>query len=51
MVLASVVSYVTVADRLYGGLTPYAALPAGVKPTGASDLGDYVSRGDRLVSL
>ena len=51
VLLASVVSYITVSDRLFGGLTAYAALPAGVTPTGASNLGDYLDRGDRLVSL
>jgi hypothetical protein len=51
VVLASAVTYVTVSDRLFDGFTPYAALPAGVSPTGASSLGDYLARGDRLVSV
>jgi hypothetical protein len=40
---------ITVNERLYGGLTPYAAVPGDA--TGASRAGDYLERSDRLVTL
>ena len=47
--LASLVFYVALNERLYGGLTP---LAAGESPaTGASSLGDYVERLPRLAEL
>jgi hypothetical protein len=49
VVLVPAVMLITVNERLYGGLTPYAAVPGDA--TGASDLDDYVERSDRLVTL
>jgi hypothetical protein len=53
VVLTSVVVYVTVHDRLYGGLTPDAArLPGGgAGPTGASGWGEHLERAPRLIGL
>jgi len=51
VILASIVTYVSVNDRLFGGFTPYAAQLPGQTPTGADSLWDYLDRGDRLVSL
>jgi len=47
VVLTSAVALVTVNERLYGGLTPYAAAPG--SPTGASGLFDHLERGPRLL--
>ncbi|HTE59005.1 MAG TPA: hypothetical protein VK631_01560 [Solirubrobacteraceae bacterium] len=47
--LASLVFYVSLNERLYGGFTPLAVAEEPV--TGASSLGDYVDRVPRLVSL
>jgi hypothetical protein len=47
--LFSIVLYVSINDRLYGGLTPYAVLPADETATGAQGLGDYVGRVPRLL--
>jgi hypothetical protein len=44
--LTSAVLYVTVNDRLFGGLTPHDVARDGA--TGASDLGDYLARWPRL---
>jgi hypothetical protein len=44
--LTSAVLYVTVNDRLFGGLTPHDVARGGA--TGASDLGDYLARWPRL---
>ena len=49
VVLVPAVMFITVNERLYGGLTPYAAVPGDA--TGASSLSDYVERSDRLVTL
>jgi hypothetical protein len=49
VVLVPVVMLITVNERLYGGLTPYAAVPGDA--TGASGVSDYVERSDRLVTL
>jgi hypothetical protein len=46
--LASLVFYVSLNDRLYGGFTPLAVAEEPV--TGASSLGDYADRVPRLVS-
>lgn len=51
VLLASVVVYVTVNDRLYGGLTPYAAEIPGETATDASFPGGYLGRSYRLVAL
>jgi hypothetical protein len=48
LVFVSIVVYLTIADRLYGGLTPDAVLPAGVTGTGAHEAMDYVGRLSRL---
>lgn len=50
--LTSAVVFITVNDRLYGGLTPDAArLPGGGGPTGADGLRDHLARAPRLVGL
>ncbi len=47
VVLVSAVAYVTVNERLYGGLTPYAPAPG--SPTGASGVLEHLERAPRLV--
>jgi hypothetical protein len=47
IVLFSAVLLLTVNERLYGGLTPYAAV---ADPTGAQEAADYVDRIPRLVT-
>jgi 4-amino-4-deoxy-L-arabinose transferase-like glycosyltransferase len=47
--LTSAVVYVTVNDRLFGGLTPHAVAHGGA--TGASTVGDYAGRVVRLATL
>jgi hypothetical protein len=49
--LFSGVLYISINDRLYGGLTPYAVLPAGESATGAHGLGDHLERWPRLLWL
>ena len=49
IVLVPVVVLLTVSERLYGGLSPYAAVSGSA--TGADDVGDYVERVPRLVTL
>ena len=49
VVLVSAVVLITVNERLYGGLTPYSAVPG--DPTGAEDAGDYLARIPRLVTM
>ena len=51
IMVASLVVYATVDDRLYGGLTPSSVAASGAPPTGASSLADYVSRTPRLAAL
>lgn len=51
VVLTSVVVYITVNDKLFGGLTPYAA---GLRPgpaTGVHDAGDLLARIPRVAEL
>jgi hypothetical protein len=48
IVLIPTVALVTVNERLYGGLTPYAAVPE--SPTGAATAADYVERIPRLIT-
>ncbi|MGZ4268621.1 MAG: hypothetical protein ACXVSX_05345 [Solirubrobacteraceae bacterium] len=49
--LFSAVLYVSVNDRLYGGLTPYAALAPGESATGASGVAQHLARAPRLLEL
>ncbi len=49
VVLVPAVVLITVNERLYGGLTPYAAVAGDA--TGASDLAGYAERAERLVTL
>jgi hypothetical protein len=49
--LFSTVLFVSINDRLYGGVTPYSVLPAGVSPTGAHGLADHLERWPRLLGL
>jgi hypothetical protein len=49
--LFSLVLFVSINDRLYGGLTPYAVLPEDVSPTGAQSLADHLERWPRLLWL
>ena len=51
LVGASVVLYATLNERLYGGPTPWSALPSGVSATGASSVAEYLERAPRLVTL
>lgn len=48
LLFVSIVVYFTIGDRLYGGLTPDAVLPAGVSATGADSVGEYLHRLVRL---
>jgi hypothetical protein len=49
--LFSLVLFVSINDRLYGGLTPYAVLAPDVSPTGAEGLGAHLERWPRLLWL
>jgi uncharacterized Tic20 family protein len=49
--LFSLVLFVSINDRLYGGLTPYAVLPEGLSPTGAHGVADHLERWPRLLWL
>jgi hypothetical protein len=49
--LFSAVLFVSIDDRLYGGLTPYAVLPEGETPTGAHGLSAHLERWPRLAWL
>ncbi|HXS43900.1 MAG TPA: hypothetical protein VN751_04680, partial [Solirubrobacteraceae bacterium] len=51
IVLFSLVLYASIDDRLFGGLTPDAVLPAGVSPTGAVGLGAHLERWPRLLTV
>jgi hypothetical protein len=51
LVGASIVVYATLNEKLYGGPTPWSALPAGVTGTGAHTAGDYLERIPRLAGL
>jgi hypothetical protein len=48
VVLTSAVVYITVNDRLFGGLTPHAVARGG--PTGASGAAEYLQRAPRLLT-
>jgi hypothetical protein len=49
VVLVPAVVLITVNERLYGGLTPYAAVAG--DPTGADTASEYLARSERLVTL
>jgi hypothetical protein len=49
--LFSAVLFVSINDRLYGGVTPYAVLPEGVTATGAHGLAAHLERWPRLLWL
>jgi hypothetical protein len=51
LVGGSVVLYVSLNERLYGGPTPWSALPSGVSPTGATTVAEHLERIPRLVTL
>jgi hypothetical protein len=51
IMVASVVVYATINDRLFGGLTPYAASSSGRSPTGADSLWEHLERVPRLAGL
>jgi hypothetical protein len=51
LVGASVVLYATLNEQLYGGPTPWSALPAGVSATGALSIAGHLERAPRLVTL
>ena len=48
---ASLVTYATLNERLYGGPTPWSASRPGVTATGAQTVADYVERVPRLLTL
>lgn len=51
LVLVSVVFYVSINARLFGGLTPMAASAISNPPTGAANIADYIERLPRVVEL
>jgi hypothetical protein len=51
LVGASVVLYASLNDRVYGGPTPWSALPSGVSATGATTVAEHLERVPRLVTL
>ncbi len=51
LVLISVVFYVSINARLFGGLTPMAASAIADPPTGAANLADYIGRLPRLAEI
>ena len=51
LVLISVVFYVSINARLFGGLTPVAASAIAHPPTGAASVGDYLGRLPRVAEL
>ena len=51
VMVASIVVYATINDRLFGGLTPYAASASGDSPTGADSLAEHLERLPRLAAL
>jgi len=51
LIFVSVVVYITIHDRLYGGLTPDAVLPRGVTGTGADSVTAYLHRLVRPVEV
>ena len=51
LVGASVVLYATLNEQVYGGPTPWSALPPGVSATGAFSVAQHLERAPRLVTL
>ena len=51
IMVASLVVYATINDRLYSGLVPSSVAASGEPPTGADSLGDYAGRAPRLAAL
>ncbi len=51
IMVASLVVYATINDRLYGGLVPSAVAASGAPATGADSPGDYLERIPRLAAL
>jgi hypothetical protein len=51
LVGASVVLYATLNEQIYGGPTPWSALPSGVSGTGAFSLAEHLERTPRLITL
>ncbi len=51
IVLMSIVLYVTINGRLFGGVTPYAASTLKHPPTGAGGVGDYLARWPRIFEI
>ena len=51
VLLFSGIAYITVNERLYGGLTPEGAVRPGDPPTGAESAVEYLERSHRLVAL
>ena len=51
LVLTSAVLFISINDRLFGGLTPYAPSVAPHGGTGAASFGDALARAPRLVGL
>ena len=51
IMVASLVVYATINDRLYGGLVPSAVAASGDPATGADSPGDYLERIPRLAAL
>jgi hypothetical protein len=51
LVGASVVLYATLNEQIYGGPTPWSALPSGVSATGAFSVAEHLERAPRLVTL
>ncbi|MCW3041559.1 MAG: hypothetical protein JWM31_3464 [Solirubrobacterales bacterium] len=49
VILTSAVVYVTIDDRVFGGLTPASARPAGVSPTGADGFTEHLARVPRIL--
>ncbi len=51
LIFVSVLLYLTIHDRLYGGSSPDAVLPPGMTGTGAHGLGEHLHRLPRLVGI
>jgi hypothetical protein len=51
IIVASLVVYATINDRLYGGLIPSSVAASGASPTGADTLAEHLERAPRLVAL
>jgi hypothetical protein len=51
IMVASLVVYATINDRLYSGLVPSSVAASGEPPTGADSVGDYAGRAPRLAAL